>query len=269
MAQHRVTVFGGGPPAIYAGLLSASNLPSANLDALRVCPAGGAPFAFELMERWRAATGCTISEGYGMTEISPIAGTNALTGRRKGAVGKAVPDVLIQVVDLKFSARILPAGDVGEIRVRGPQMMKAYLDDPEETAAAIRQGWMLTGDIGYIDTDGFLFITGRKKDVVFVKGFNVYPREVEEALMAHPKLAAAAVMGAPDPQTGGEQVIAFVVACRGESVDQEELAAHCAAQLVAYSRPTAFKIVESLPMTPTNKLDRIALRKMFTVTEAP
>jgi len=157
-----VTFFGGGPPAIYAGLLAARNLASADLSALRICPAGGAPFPVELMERWRRATGLEIHEGYGMSEIAPISGTNALMGVRPGSV------------DLDTGLRVLPPGQSGELRVRGPHMMAGYRNRPEETAQTIRDGFIYTGDIGYLDQDGFLFITDRKKDVVFVKGFNVF-----------------------------------------------------------------------------------------------
>jgi long-chain acyl-CoA synthetase len=260
MAEHHVTVFGGGPPAIYAGLLAAPSLAASDLRALRVCPAGAAPFPLEMMERWREATGCIICEGYGMTEISPMAGTNELTGRRSGSIGKAVPGVRIEVVDREDSTRVLPTGEMGEVRARGPQMMTGYRGQPEETAAALREGWMLTGDVGRIDADGFLFITDRKKDVVLVKGFNVYPREVEEVLHAHPKLAAAGVTGTPDLRTGGERLVAFVVPRQGAAVELDDVAAHCASRLVAYSRPSEIRVVEKLPMTGAQKLDRMALR---------
>ena len=172
LAHHRVTFFGGGPPAIYAGLLAADNLASANLSALRICPAGGAPFPVELMQRWRRVTGRDIHEGYGMTEIAPISGINAVSGVRPGSVGKPVPGSEVQVVDLDTGLRVLPPGQSGELRVRGPHMMAGYRNRPEESAQTIRDGFVYTGDIGYLDEDGFLFITDRKKDVVFVKGFS-------------------------------------------------------------------------------------------------
>ncbi|GAA0580469.1 long-chain fatty acid--CoA ligase [Craurococcus roseus] len=262
MAGHRVTVFGGGPPAIYAGVLSAPNLAGADLSALRVCPAGGAPMPVELLERWRRATGREIHEGYGMTEIAPISGTNGLTGVRPGSVGKAVPCNEVQVVDLETGARVLPLGERGEVRVRGPHMMAGYRGRPEETAQAIRGGFVYTGDIGHLDADGFLFITDRKKDVVLVKGFNVFPREVEEAIYAHPKVAAAGVVGAPDPRTGGERLVAYVVPRADEALSEAEIAAHCAERLVGYKVPDDIRVVEALPMTGAQKLDRMALRRM-------
>jgi long-chain acyl-CoA synthetase len=260
MAEHRVTVFGGGPPAIYAGLLSAPNLPAADLSALRVCPAGGAPMPVELHERWRRATGREVHEGYGMTEMAPISGTTEITGVRPGSVGKAIPCNEVQVVDLETGTRVLPPGERGEVRVRGPHMMVGYRNRPEETAQTIRGGFIHTGDIGHLDADGFLFITDRKKDVVLVKGFNVFPREVEEALYAHPKVAAAGVVGVPDARTGGERLVAYVVPRAGEALTEAEIAAHLAERLVGYKVPEDIRIVEALPMTGAQKLDRIALR---------
>ncbi len=260
MAEHRVTVFGGGPPAIYAGVLAAANLSGADLSALRVCPAGGAPMPVELMERWRHATGREIHEGYGMTEMAPISGTTELTGVRPGSVGKAVPCNEVQVVDLETGARVLPPGEKGEVRVRGPHMMQGYRNRPEETAQAIRDGFVYTGDIGHLDAHGFLFITDRKKDVVLVKGFNVFPREVEEALHAHPGVAAAGVVGAPDERSGGERLVAFVVPRAAGALTEDAIAAHLAERLVGYKRPGDIRIVEALPMTGAQKLDRIALR---------
>jgi len=261
LARHRVTFFGGGPPAIYAGLLAARNLESADLSALRICPAGGAPFPVELMERWRRATRLEIYEGYGMSEIAPISGTNALTGVRPGSVGKAVPGNDVQIVDLDSGLRVLPPGQSGELRVRGPHMMAGYRNRSEETAQTIRDGFIYTGDIGYLDQDGFLFITDRKKDVVFVKGFNVFPREVEEVIHTCPNVDMVGVVGVPDARSGGERLVAFVVPRNGEMVDAAEISTHCAARLVGYKCPTEVRVVGQLPLTRAQKLDRIALRR--------
>ena len=261
LAHHRVTFFGGGPPAIYAGVLAARNLRGADLSALRVCPAGGAPFPVELMERWRRATGLEIYEGYGMSEMAPISGTTAVSGVRPGSVGKPVPGAEAQVVDLQTGLRVLPPGQKGEIRVRGPHMMTGYRKQPEETARTIRHGFIYTGDIGYLDEDGFLFITDRKKDVVFVKGFNVFPREVEEAIHTHQSVGMVGVVGVPDPRTGGERLVAFVVPRTDQKVDAVEISAHCASRLVGYKCPTEVRVIGQLPLTRAQKLDRIALRR--------
>jgi long-chain acyl-CoA synthetase len=261
LAHYRVTFFGGGPPAIYAGVLAARNLSSADLSALRMCPAGGAPFPVELMERWRRATGLEIYEGYGMSEMAPISGTTAVSGVRPGSVGKPVPGADVQVVDLQTGLRVLPPGQKGEIRVRGPHMMTGYRKQPEETAQTIRDGFIYTGDIGYLDEDGFLFIIDRKKDVVFVKGFNVFPREVEEAIHTHQSVGMVGVVGVPDARTGGERLVAFVVPRTGENVDAAEISAHCVSRLVGYKCPTEVRVVGQLPITGAKKLDRMALRR--------
>ena len=261
LARHRVTFFGGGPPAIYAGLLTAKNLGSADLSALRVCPAGAAPFPLALMERWLRATGIEIYEGYGMSEMAPISGTTAMSGVRPGSVGKPVPGSEVQVVDLDTGVRVLPPGKRGELRVRGPHMMTGYRNRPEETARTIRDGFIYTGDIGYLDDDGFVFITDRKKDVVFVKGFNVFPREVEEVIHSHPKVGMAAVVGAPDSRSGGERLVAFVVPRADEMVDAAEISMYCGSQLVSYKCPSEVRVVGRLPMTGAQKPDRIALRR--------
>jgi len=216
----------------------------------------------ELLQRWRRATGREVHEGYGMTEIAPISGTTDLTGVRPASVGKAIPCNDVQVVDLETGTRVLPPGERGEVRVRGPHMMQGYRNRPEETAQTIRGGFIHTGDIGHLDADGFLFITDRKKDVVLVKGFNVFPREVEEALYTHPNVAAAGVVGVPDARTGGERLVAYVVPRAGEApLTEAGIAAHLAERVVGYKVPEDIRIVEALPMTGAQKLDRIALRR--------
>ncbi|MFL5287384.1 MAG: class I adenylate-forming enzyme family protein [Rhodopila sp.] len=262
MARHRVTFFGGGPPALYAALLAASNLAAADLSSLRVCPAGGAPFPVELMQRWRRATGCVIHEAYGMTETAPISGTNTLTGVRPGSVGKPVPCNEVQLVDIETGTIVLPPGERGEVRVRGPHMMAGYRNAPEETERTLREGFLHTGDIGHLDAGGFLFITGRRKAMVFVKGFNVFPREVEEVIHTHPKVAAAGEVGVPDLRTGGDKLVAFVTPRQDEILAVEEITAHCAACLAAYKCPAEVRIVAQLPMTSAQKLDRLRLARV-------
>jgi long-chain acyl-CoA synthetase len=261
LERYRVTSFGGGPPAIYAGLLAARNLGSADLSALRLCPAGGAPFPVDLAARWRRATGLEIYEGYGMSEIAPISGTTARSGVRAGSVGKPVPGSDVQIVDLETGLRVLPPGEKGELRVRGPHMMTGYRNRPEETAQTIRDGFIYTGDIGHLDEDGFLFITDRKKDVVFIKGFNVFPREVEELIHTHPKVGMVGVVGVPDAHTAGERLVAFVVPVTGEMVDPTEISQYCASRLANYKCPSEVRVVERLPMTTAHKLDHVSLRR--------
>ena len=258
LAQHRVTLFGGGPPAIYQALLAAPNFKDADLTHLRVCPGGGAPFPVALHEQWRAATGITLDEGYGMTEIAPISINNAAVGRRFGSAGQPCPGNRIDIVDLETGETCLPTGEKGEIRVSGPHMMEGYEGNSEETAATLRHGFVYTGDIGMLDEEGFLLITDRKKDVILHKGFNVFPREVEEVLLTVPGTQQACVVGLAD-ERAGEAVVAFVMA--GESVTAEALTSHAVAHLAAYKVPAHIAVADTLPLTANGKLDRLALRE--------
>jgi long-chain acyl-CoA synthetase len=259
--NHRATVFGGGPPALYGALMAAERFGTADISSLAVCPAGGAPFPVELMERWHAATGLDICEAIGMTEVAPMTASTEAFGRKLGSVGRATPCNRIEIVDLDTGTRQLGPGERGEIRVASPYMMKGYRGRPDETAATLRDGFILTGDIGYLDEDGFLFVTDRKKDVVFVRGYNVFPREIEEIIYRHPAVQGAGVVGVPDPRTG-EKVVAFVVLRQGSPTTPADLASHCGAALIDYKCPADFRIVDELPVTPANKLDRIRLRQL-------
>jgi len=259
LEREKVTVLGGGPPAIYQALLADPTLSSRDLRSLRVCPGGGAPIPVEVHRRWKDATGLTIFEGYGMTEIAPIAVNTVDAGHLAGAAGKPVPDTQIEIVDLETGTVPQPAGRPGEIRVRGPHMMAGYCNNPEESAQALRDGWIYTGDVGVIDGDGFLVITDRKKDVILFNGFNVFPREVEEALIAHPDVSSASVVGAPDERTG-EIVVAYVTCREGTSPTSEDLIEHCREYLVAYRLPGRIVQIGMLPLTAAGKVDRKALR---------
>lgn len=261
MREHGVTVFGGGPPAIYQGLLSVPGMGPDTLPSLRVCPGGGAPFPIELHRRWKAVTGLDIHEGYGMTEIAPIAINTPSAGVRIGAAGKAVPGTDIEIVDTVEGKRRLGFGEPGEIRVRGPHQMTGYVDNEDETALIMRGGWVYTGDIGVMDEDGFLTITDRKKNVIFHKGFNVFPREIEEILMAHPGVSAASVVGIPDARSG-EIAVAFVVA--KDTLTAEALTTFCGETLVPYKLPSRIVFLAHLPLTPAGKPDRIAMQALAT-----
>lgn len=257
MAKERVTVFGGGPPAIYQALLAADNFDQADLSSLRVCPGGGAPFPVATHEAWEAATGLKIYEGLGMTEIAPLAVNQMSEHPRYGSVGRPCPGTDIEIVDVETGTRHMPAGQSGEIRVRGPHMMTGYHGEPEETAATMRDGFIYTGDIGFLSEDGFLTITDRKKDVIFHKGFNVFPREIEETLMGHEAVKQVCVVGRPDDRAG-ETPVAFVAGT--ESIDVADILELCQARLSSYKVPGEVHIIDQLPLTANGKPDRIALR---------
>ncbi len=261
LAEHRVSIFAGGPAPIYMGLLRSPLFDQVDLSALRYCPSGGAPCPEDLHREWLKRTGCPLLEGWGMSEGAPFC-LNRYDGERKLlSVGNPVPETEVEVVDLETGTRVLPMGEAGEVRVRGPQMMIGYHNKPEETAYALRDGYMYTGDIGYVDRDGFLFLVDRKKDMVIVGGYNVYPREIDEVLFNHPAVHEAATVGKRDERLG-EVVVAFVAVKSGAELDEEQVLAYCKENLVKYKRPVEVHFIDALPRTGTNKIDRIKLREM-------
>lgn len=261
LADHRVSIFAGGPAPIYMGLLTSPLFDQVDLSALKYCISGGAPCPEDLHHEWLARTGCPLLEGWGMSEGAPFC-LNRYDGERKLlSVGNPVPETVVEVVDLETGSEILPMGEAGEVRVRGPQLMLGYRNNPEETAGALRDGYMYTGDIGYVDEDGFLFLVDRKKDMILVGGYNVYPREIDEVLFNHPAIREAATVGKRDDRLG-EAVAAFVVLEKDEELDEEAFFAYCKENLVKYKRPVEVTFIDSLPRTRTNKIDRLTLRAM-------
>lgn len=261
LQRERITAFAGGP-TVFTGLLGFPGFAGASFPDLRVSYSGSAPLPEEVLRRWEAATGCPILEGYGQTEAGPVLSFNPQEGLRKpGSVGIPVPLTEIEIVDTETGTTILPPGERGEIRARGPQIMSGYRNLPDETAIALRDGWLYTGDIGEIDGDGYLFIRDRKKDMAIVGGYNVYPREVDEVLYTHPDVLEIAAVGVPDAYRG-EIIKAFVVARPGSNPTTDELLAHCRENLARYKVPGAIALVDALPKTPVGKIDKKALRAM-------
>jgi long-chain acyl-CoA synthetase len=261
LAEHKVSIFAGGPAPIYLGLLTSPLFDQVDLSALKYCISGGAPCPEDLHHEWLKRTGCPLLEGWGMSEGAPFC-LNLYDGKRKLlSVGNPVPETEVQVVDLETGTRILPMGEAGEVRVKGPQLMPGYHNKPEETALALREGYMYTGDIGYVDEEGFLYLVDRKKDMIIVGGFNVYPREIDEVLYHHPAIREAATVGRKDSRLG-EVVTAFVALQKGAKLDEEAFFAYCKENLVKYKRPVSVTFIDALPRTGTNKIDRITLRKL-------
>jgi long-chain acyl-CoA synthetase len=259
LAEHRVSIFAGGPAPIYMGLLRSPLFDQVDLSALKYCPSGGAPCPEDLHREWLDRTGCPVLEGWGMSEGAPFC-LNPYDGRRKLlSVGNPVPGTEVEVVDLETGTRVLPMGEAGEVRVRGPQMMVGYHGKPDETAYALRDGYMYTGDIGYVDEDGFLFLVDRKKEMIIVGGYNVYPREIDEVLFNHPAIREAATVGKRDDRLG-EVVVAFVALKQGVELGEEAFFAYCKDNLVKYKRPVEVRFIDALPRTGTNKIDRITLK---------
>ncbi len=257
LQDESVTVFGGGPPAIYQAVMASDKFAEATFPRLRVCPGGGAPFPLDVHRRWTEATGLPITEGYGMTEIAPICVNTESDGMQPGAAGKAVPDTVIEIVDIQTGQTVLPTGDVGEIRIKGPHMMTGYTNNQAETAAAIREGFVYTGDIGCLDDEGFLVISDRKKDVIFVKGFNVFPRELEEALLSHSAVSGACVVGRKDARAG-EVPVAYITL--RSAAEPDDILKFLTKSLADYKMPSECVVLAEFPMTPAAKVDRATLR---------
>lgn len=258
--RHRITLFSGSP-TIFIGLMGHERFPDTDLRSLRLCFSGSAALPVETLRRWEAATGCVVCEGYGQSEAGPVLTYNPRHGVRKiGSVGVALPRTDIEIVDVDTGMVAMAPGELGEIRARGPQIMLGYRGLPEETAAALRGGWLYTGDIGVMDDDGYLSIRDRKKDMAIVGGFNVYPREVEEALHAHPAVVEAAVVGIPDDYRG-EVLVGFVV-CGADGADASVLLEHLSRRLVKYKIPRELRLVQALPKTVVGKTDKSRLRML-------
>ena len=262
IVREGITIFPGSP-TIFNGLMAHDDFARADFSSVHTCYSGSAPLPLETLRRWEAAVGCPVYEGYGQTEAGPVLTYNPVDGTRKpGSVGIPLARTDVQIVDTESGTRVLGPGERGEIRARGPQVMQGYRNLAAETAEALRDGWLYTGDIGEFDADGYLFIRDRKKDMVIVGGYNVYPREVDDVLFMHPAVIDAATIGAPDAYRG-EAVRSFVVLRPGAGVSVDELLAHCANNLARYKVPAAIEVLDALPKTTVNKTDKQALRGML------
>lgn len=258
LRAERITLFAGNP-TIYKGLLGFEGFAERSFPDLRLCYSGAAALPEETLRRWEAATGVPICEGYGQTEAGAVLTYNPAEGLRKpGSAGPPTPGVELRIVDPKDPSIPLPTGAVGEIIAQSPAVMRGYRGLPDATADALRGGWLYTGDLGCLDADGYLFVKDRLKDLVISGGFNVYPREIEELLHAHPDVAEAAAIGVPDDYLG-EVLWAYVVPRGDRPLDETALAAYCAENLVKYKRPREFRIVTALPKTAAGKIDKKAL----------
>jgi long-chain acyl-CoA synthetase len=242
------------------GLLLSQPLEEYRLDTLRWMSSGGAPLAPELVEEFRRRVPHVgIRQGYGLTETAALVSTIPVGRERDGSVGLPVPGSEVRITADDGAA--LPAGEVGEVCVRSPGVTQGYWDAPEATAEALRDGWLHTGDLGYLDDDGYLFIVDRKKDLIIRGGFNVYPRDVEDALVEHPEVELAGVIGRSDPRYG-EEVVAFVSLRAGSELTGEALVAWARERVGGYRYPREVRVVEAVPLTPVGKIDRKALRTL-------
>ncbi|MEO7236694.1 MAG: long-chain-fatty-acid--CoA ligase [Lapillicoccus sp.] len=246
-------------PPIYQRIVDEAGRRGVSIRGVRYALSGAMPLPAALVERWEAASGGLLVEGYGLTETSPvIVGNPMTTARRPGSIGVPFPDTEIRIADPDDLDREVVPGERGELLVRGPQVFSGYRGVPEETAAAFHDGWFRTGDMVTMAPDGFLTIVDRLKEVIITGGFNVYPSEVEAVLRAHPGVSDVAVVGVPTPD-GGEQVVAAVVLREGCSVEPEDLRAHARQGLTAYKVPRRVFFVETLP---TNQMGKVVRREV-------
>ncbi|MCQ6562502.1 long-chain-fatty-acid--CoA ligase [Paenibacillus mendelii] len=253
------TVFPGAP-TMYVAIINYKNVNKYDLSSIEACVSGAAPLPLEVQERFEALTGGKLIEGYGLTESSPVTHANPLWGKRKIAtIGLPIPGTDAVIVD-EETGEPLPPGQIGELLVRGPQVMAGYWNRPEETAAALREGWLYTGDLAVMDGDGYFAIVDRKKDVIIAGGFNVYPREVEEVLYEHPAVKEAAVIGVKDAYRG-ETVKAFIILKEGRTVSRMQLDRWCRERLAAYKVPHQYAFREELPMSMIGKVLRRKLHE--------
>ncbi len=240
---------------MYIALINHKRVKEVDISSINVCVSGSAPLPLEVQERFEALTGGRLIEGYGLTEASPVTHANPIWGFRKiGSIGIPFPDTDTKVVD-SDSGQELPIGEIGEIIIKGPQVMKGYWQREHETAMTIRDGWLYTGDMGRMDEDGFFSIVDRKKDLIIAGGYNIYPRDIEEVLFEHPAILEAAVAGVPD-EYRGETVKAFVVLRPGMTLTEKELELWCRERLAAYKVPRKVEFRQSLPKTMIGKVLR-------------
>jgi len=256
--KQRPTLFPGAP-TMYIGLLNHPDLMKYDLSSINACISGSAPLPVEVQQKFEELTGGSLVEGYGLTEASPVTHSNFLWDKKPvaGSIGVPYPSTDAKILSLE-TGEPLEQGEIGELAVSGPQIMKGYWNRPEESAEVLKDGWLLTGDVGYMDEEGYFYIVDRKKDMIIAGGFNIYPREVEEILYEHPAVMEAAVAGIPDAYRG-ETVKAYIVLKEGHTVTEEELNEFARKHLAAYKVPRYYEFRKDLPKTAVGKVLRRTL----------
>ena len=248
-----------GVPTLFTALYTHPEVERLDLTAMKSCISGGAPLPAEVKAKFEALAKCTVVEGYGLSETSPVAACNPLRGVNKtGSVGVPVPGTIVEILSLETPSKTLPVGERGEVAIRGPQVMQGYGQKPTETAQVLEGGRLRTGDVGYLDADGYLFLVDRIKDIIIAGGYKIYPRNVEEAIYRHPKVAECIVLGIPDAYRG-ETVKAFVAPLPGQEIEAEELLAFLKDKLSPIEMPKQIEFRASLPKTLVGKPSKKAL----------
>lgn len=255
--KQKVTIFPGAP-TMYIALLNHPKLKEFDLSSIDACLSGSAALPVEVQTKFEELSGGKLVEGYGLTETSPVAIANFLWGKRKpGSIGVPWPDTEATILSIETGESAAP-NEIGEVMIKGPQVMKGYWKRPEDTQATFREDWFLTGDMGYMDEDGYFYIVDRKKDMIIAGGFNIYPREIEEVLYEHEKVQEACIVGVPDVYRG-ETVKAFIVPKDGQKLTEEELDQYCRKHLAAFKVPRLYEFREELPKTMIGKILRRVL----------
>jgi len=256
MRKYRPTMLPG-VPTLFVALINDLRLARLDLSALWACISGSAPLPLEVRDRFERLSGCTMLEGYGLTEAAPVTHFNPIQGKRPpGSMGLPLPGTLAKVVDQETGAGEIPPGEVGELIIQGPQVMSGYWRTPQETAMVLRDGWLHTGDLARMDEDGYFYIVERKKDLIIAGGYKIYPREVEEALYQHPGVKEAVALGAPDAYRG-ETVKVVIVPQDGVALTAADIEAHCRTLLAVYKVP---KIIEFRPELPKSLVGKVLRR---------
>ena len=242
-------------PTMYIGMLSHPKIKDTDMTSIKGCFSGSAPLPVEVIRDFEQKTGSVIVEGFGLTESTPVTHINPFAGgkRKIGSIGLPIPDTEARIVSLDDGKTDMPVGEIGEIILKGPQVMKGYWQMPEETADTLKDGWLYTGDIAKMDEEGYFYIVDRKKDMIISGGLNVYPRDIEEVFYEHPKVMEATAIGIPHPSRG-EQIKVFVVLNEGETATEEELLEYCKDKLATFKLPTMVEFREELPKTNVGKI---------------
>ncbi len=256
--KQRPTLFPGAP-TIYIGLLNHPDIKKYDLSSIEACISGSAPLPVEVQQKFEEITNGKLVEGYGLSEASPVTHANFLwDGERvKGSIGVPYPDTDAKIISLDTGEPV-PIGEIGEIVIKGPQIMKGYWNRPDETAETLKDGWLYTGDLGYMDDKGYFYVVDRKKDMIIAGGYNIYPREIEEVLYEHPDVQEVVVAGVPDAYRG-ETVKAYIVLKEGSAVTTEEINQFARKYLAAYKVPRIYEFRKELPKTAVGKILRRSL----------
>ena len=256
--KHHPTLFPG-VPTMYVAFNNFPDIGKYNVRSIRACMSGAAGLPVEVQKKFQELTGGRLVEGFGLSEASPVTHANPVFGKNKiGTIGMPWPDTESKIMDLETGTKEMPMGEIGELIIRGPQVMKGYWNMPKETEIALRNGWLYTGDIAKMDEEGYFQIVDRKKDMIIAGGYNIYPRDVEEVLYQHPKVKEAVVAGIPDPYRG-ETVKAYIILKEGQTATPEEIIAFCKERIAKYKVPTAVEFRTQLPKTIIGKI----LRRML------